>query len=134
MLRCIRLVTAMKSHSSTASDGPVDVVSGHCPLGPSPSGTAVSCRGARHKPIQKQHVEVEVEIQRTAEALDQGDCPGLGPRAGKPGLLDQVGGDAAVDDAEHPAHDGRAAREQQTQGIRDTQYPLAHRLFARRRV
>ena len=65
-------------------------------------------------PIQKQHVEVNIQVQRTTEALDQGDCAGLGGLTGKPGLLYQVGGDAAVDDAEHLTHDGWAAREQET--------------------
>jgi hypothetical protein len=38
----------------------------------------------------------------------------LPPLAGKPRLFDQVGSGAAVDDAEHLAHDGRAARAQDT--------------------
>ena len=64
--------------------------------------------------VEKQHVEVNVELQSAAEALDQGDraCPGC--VAGKPSLLDQVRGNASVDNAEHLAHDGRAAGEQET--------------------
>ena len=77
------------------------------------------------------HSKVDVEIQRTAEALDQGDRAGLGRLTGEPGLLDQVRGDAAVDDAEHPAHDRGAAGEQETQRIRDAQHPLAHRLLGK---
>jgi hypothetical protein len=46
-------------------------------------------------------------VQRTAEALDQGDRAGLGRLKGKTGLLDQVRGYATVDDAQHPAHDRR---------------------------
>ena len=38
----------------------------------------------------------------------------LGRLAGKSSLLNQVTGNASVDDAEHLAHDGRAAREQET--------------------
>ena len=38
------------------------------------------------------------------------------------------GGDAAVANTEHLAHDGRAIREHETQRIRKAQYPLAHRL------
>ncbi len=38
-------------------------------------------------------------------------------------------GNHAVDDAEYPAHDDRAAGEQKAQGIRETEHPLAHRLF-----
>jgi hypothetical protein len=41
-------------------------------------------------PIQKQHVEVDVEVQRTAETLDQGHRAGTRPLASEPGLLDQM--------------------------------------------
>ena len=40
-------------------------------------------------------------------------------------------GDAAVDDAEHPAHNIGAAGEQKAQGKRDAQHPLAHRLLGK---
>ena len=62
-------------------------------------------------PVEEQHVEVDVEVQGAAEALDQGDRACMGRLAGKSSLLDQVRGNASVDDAEHLAHDGRAARE-----------------------
>jgi hypothetical protein len=65
-------------------------------------------------PIQKQHVEVDVEVQRTAEALDQGHRAGTRPLASEPGLLDQMADDGTIDDAEHLAHDSRTAREQET--------------------
>jgi inner membrane protein len=45
-----------------------------------------------------------------------------------------VRGDAAVDDAEHPAHDIGAAGEQEAQRIRDAQHPLAHRLLGKNLV
>ncbi len=35
-------------------------------------------------PVEKQHVEVDVEIQRTAEALNQRDRAGLGRLTGTP--------------------------------------------------
>ncbi len=38
-------------------------------------------------PVEKQHIEVDVQVQSAAEALDQGDCTGLGRLAGKPGFL-----------------------------------------------
>jgi hypothetical protein len=37
-----------------------------------------------------------------------------------------VRGDAAVDDAEHSARNGRATREQKAQRLLDAQHPLAH--------
>lgn len=54
-------------------------------------------------PVEEEHVEVDVEVQRAAEALDQGDRAGLGRLTRKARLLDQVRGYAAIDDAEHPA-------------------------------
>ena len=55
----------------------------------------------------------------------------MGRRTGKAGLFDWVCGDAAVDNAQHPAQDGRAAREQKAQRIRYAQHPLAHRLLGK---
>ena len=57
------------------------------------------------------HVEVNVEVQRAAEALDQRHRASMCRLAGKSGLLDQVRGNASVNDAEYLAHDRRAARE-----------------------
>ena len=85
---------------------------------------------ARHI-IEKQHVEVDVEIQSAAKALDQSDRPGLGRATGEPRLLDPLRGDAAVDDAEHLPHDFGLAREKKTQRVRDAQHPLAHRLLGK---
>jgi hypothetical protein len=64
-------------------------------------------------------------------ATHQGDRAGLGRLAGKPRLPDQVRGDAAVDDAQHPAHGLGAAREQEAQRVRNAQHPLAHRLLGK---
>mgnify|MGYP003563516365 FL=1 len=47
-------------------------------------------------------VEVNVEVQRRAEALNQRNCTGAGALLGVPGLPDQVCGDDAVENAEHP--------------------------------
>ena len=54
-------------------------------------------------------MEVDIQVERAAEALEQGDRAGVGRLVGKPGLLDQVGGETTVDDAEHLAHEGWAA-------------------------
>jgi hypothetical protein len=53
-------------------------------------------------------VEKNVHIERAAEALDQRQGAGVGHLTGKPGLLNQMRGDGAVDNAEHRAHDRRA--------------------------
>ena len=66
--------------------------------------------------------------------VKQGDRAGVGRLAGKACLLDQVCGDAAVDDTQHLSHDGRTAREQETQRMRSTQHPLAYRLLGKHRV
>jgi len=54
-------------------------------------------------------MEVDIEVQGTAEALDQGDRARLGRLAGEPSFSNEVRGDTAVDDAERLAHDHGAA-------------------------
>lgn len=49
-------------------------------------------------------------------------------------FLDQIGRDAAVDNAECPSHDLGAAREQETQQIGNTEHPLAYRLLGKHLV
>ena len=41
--------------------------------------------------VEEKHVEVDVEVERTAEALDQCGRAGAYRLAREPGLLDQVG-------------------------------------------
>src|SRR5690606_26303760 len=79
-------------------------------------------------------MQVDVKVERAAEALDQGDGTSLGRLTSEPRLLDQVRSDAAVDDAEHPAHDLGATGEQEAQRIREAQHPLAHRLLGKHLV
>jgi len=57
---------------------------------------------------------VNVEIQGTAKTLDQRDGAGPGDAAGTAGLLDEMGLDGPVDEAQHPAHDLRPAGELRT--------------------
>ena len=79
--------------------------------------------------IQKQHVEMNVEVKRTAEALDQRD----GTRSGRVVCIarfpDQMRGDDTVNDAQHAGHDLGPAGKQEAQLERETQHPLAHGLF-----
>ena len=54
--------------------------------------------------VEDEHVEVHVEVQRAAEALDQPHRTRLRALARESGLADQVGGETAMGDAEHRAH------------------------------
>lgn len=63
--------------------------------------------------VQKQHVEMDIQIQGAAKSLDQGYSPGLGAGAGMPNLLDEMSLDGPVDETEHPALDLGPAREQE---------------------
>lgn len=79
--------------------------------------------------IKEQHVEMDIEVQRRAKALDESDSTRPGPVVCIACFPDQMGSDDAMDDAQHPPHDLRPAGEQETQLVRETQYPLAHGLF-----
>lgn len=78
-------------------------------------------------PVQTQHVEVDVQVERAAEALDQGDGAGAGSGLRVPGLVDEVRGQCPVNDAKNLAHHGRAGGQQETQRERHREHPLAHR-------
>ena len=80
-------------------------------------------------PVKEQHVKMDIEVQRRAKALDEGDGPRHGTVVCIACFRDQMGSDDAMDDAQHPPHDLRPAGEQETQLVRETQYPLAHGLF-----
>ncbi len=55
----------------------------------------------------------------------------VGRRGGNSSLFDLVRGNAAVNDAEHLAHERRTAGEQESQRIGKAQHPLAYRLFGK---
>ena len=61
---------------------------------------------------QKQHGEMDIQVQRTAETLDQSYSTGAGRFVRLPCLFDQMRSDGAVDNAQHLAHDRRSAGEQ----------------------
>ena len=71
---------------------------------------------------------MDVEIERTPEALDKCHRTSLCEAFRKARFVGQVRGDGAVDDAQHLAHDGRLAGEQKAQWERYAEHPLAHRL------
>jgi len=54
--------------------------------------------------VENEHVEVHVQVQRPAEALDQRHRAGHGAPTSQACPADQVRGEAAMNDAEHGAH------------------------------
>ncbi len=75
-------------------------------------------------------MEVDVEVERRAETLDEGDGTGL--RAGgngESGPLEEVSRDRTVDDAEHLAQYLGLGGEQETQGIGEGEHPLSDGLL-----
>ena len=59
--------------------------------------------------VEEPYMEVDGEVERTAESLNQRDRASLSLLTREPDLLDQMRGDATLEDAEYPAHDIRAA-------------------------
>ena len=65
-------------------------------------------------PVEKEHMEVNVEVQRRTEPPDQGDRTGLGAGGdGEPRLFDEVSRDRTVDDARDLAQYLRPGGEQE---------------------
>ena len=63
--------------------------------------------------VDEEHVQVDVEAQRGAEALDEGDGSGAGTGAhAQSGVADEEGGDRPVDDAQDLGEHRGAGREQ----------------------
>ena len=54
--------------------------------------------------VEPQHVEVDVQVQRAAETLDQRHRAALGAGAVDAGLIGQPAGDHALHDAQHRAN------------------------------
>ena len=72
-----------------------------------------------------QQVEVDVQVQRAAEALDQGHGAGLRGGLRQPRPADQVRGNRPVDDAEHGGQGRRLRGKQEAQRERHGEHPLA---------
>ncbi len=81
-------------------------------LDPAKAGRSIGA--LRIRPTEKQHVEMNVHIERGAEVLDQCHRAGVGRLAGEPSVVDQVRSNDTVNDAEHPIHDHWRAGEQKT--------------------
>jgi hypothetical protein len=93
-----------------------DVLTRWCP------DPARSCPvGAIHlNSIEKQHVEMYVQIQLTTEGLDECDNTGMCHFMGPPDFFDQVCGDNTVDSTQHLPPCGRAAGKQDAQRLRQS--------------
>ncbi len=72
-------------------------------------------------------MQVEVEVKRTAEALDERNCAGGGGAARVPCLVQLMRGQRSIDDAEYTAHDGWTGGEEKPQGMREGHDPLTDR-------
>ena len=66
------------------------------------------------RPVEKEHMEVNIEVQRRTEPLDQGDRTGLGAGGdGERRLFDEASRDRTVDDARDLAQYLRPGGEQE---------------------
>ncbi len=86
------------------------------------------------RPVEKQHVKVDVEIESAAETLNEGDRAGVRAAVGEARLADEMSGDAAVDDTEHARERARVAGEQKAQREGQAQHPLAQGLVLRQHL
>ena len=80
--------------------------------------------------VDDEHVQVDVEVQRRTEALDEGDGSGAGTGAhAQSGATGEEGGDCPVDDGKDLGEDRGARREQEPQREGERHHPLADRLL-----
>jgi hypothetical protein len=68
-------------------------------------------------PVQKQHVKVDVQVQRRAKALNQRHGPGRGAGAREAGLADEIVRDGPVHHAEDLRECGRVRGQQEPQRV-----------------
>ena len=78
--------------------------------------------------VEDKQVEVHVEVERAAEVLDQRHRARLRVLLRETGLADQVGGETAMNDAEHRARDRRFVGEQEPKRVGHVQHPLTNGL------
>ena len=69
-------------------------------------------------------MKVDIDIERAAEALDEGDRAGAGGAVRISRRVPLIRGQRAVDDAEYTAHDGWTGGEEKPQGMREGHDPL----------
>jgi hypothetical protein len=95
------------------------------PLAQAGDGTP-EARFDRHEyAVQYDHVKVDVQVQRRAEALDQRHRAGVACRTGETRVLQQPARDRAVDRAQYQRQRIRIPRQQIAQRKGQRQHPLS---------
>ena len=77
--------------------------------------------------VEKQHVVMNVEVERRAKSLDDGHRASVRRGLSVASDLDQMSGQCSVDNAQHFTHQLRVTSQQKAQLKGETQYPLADR-------
>ena len=72
---------------------------------------------------------MNIQVQRTTETLNQGNCPCVSGRFCITGFPSQVRSNGAVDNTRRLAHDFGLAGEQEPERERYAEHPLAHGLM-----
>ena len=82
--------------------------------------------------IQEQHVQVDIEVQSRAEALDQGDCAAAGAGGhGQAGLANHERRDGTLHHGQYCGQCLGLGCEEEAQGKRKGQHPLPDRHFGK---
>jgi hypothetical protein len=82
--------------------------------------------------IQEQHMQVNIQVQSRAKALDQRNRPGSGAGGqGEACQLHEEGRDAALDHRQHLSQCFRLGREQESQRKRKRQHELTNGRFGK---
>ena len=78
-------------------------------------------------PIEEDHVEVNVQVQRRAKALDQRHGAGVAGGSGEACLLQQEAGNRAPDGVQYQRQRSGISSQQESQRKGQRQHPLAQR-------
>ena len=84
-------------------------------------------RSGEVRAVEHQHVEVDVGIERRPESLNERHGARVAGRARQTGLLEDVSGNPAIDDAEHLREHVGVGGQQKPQGEGQGKNPLAQR-------
>ena len=74
-------------------------------------------------------MKMDIQVQRAAEALNQGDGPRVSSRFCITGFPGQVRSNGAADNTQRLAHDFGLAGKQKPERKRHAEYPLTHGLM-----
>ena len=64
-------------------------------------------------PVQEQHLQMHIQVQSRAEALDEGYCTGACGAVGEASLVNEPGSDGAIDKPQGLSHQVRVAGKQE---------------------